>query len=305
MSTHQSTKYGEFTLFGGIIALSCFFMPWTGISPAYRHFVTLPFTSISSLIAIAFIASVVIISISYYTLNRQTPWKSRIPILISSGIGLGILLNLKFIYIIQIDQTGINFSGFWSTPFNGPGFWGAVSGFAIAAVGALLIRAEEAKEQSKVSVKERQLGSIVLAGGIVALLCFFMPWEGIGNLSTWSGFKLVSMQPSLAIVFAASIIIIVGSVYTLIRETWKLRVPVLVSIGIGAGILFVYYILFYFNQIFHANISGEKEIIRRSIKFGSCGTVLGYIIAAFGMFCSWDVFDQENNKDVQVEVSEP
>ena len=91
----------------------------------------------------------------------------------------------------------------------------------------------------------------------------------------------------------------------LIRETWKLRVPVLVSIGIGVGILFVYYIAFYFNQIFHANISGEMEIIRRSIKFGSCGTVLGFVVAAVGMFCSWDVFDQENNKDVQVEVSEP
>ena len=113
MSTHQSTKYGEFfTLFGGIIAVGCFFLPWTGISFANRHFVTPPFNSISSLIAIAFIASVVIISISYYTLNRQTPWKSRIPILISSGIGLGILLNLKFIYIMQIDQTGINYFGF-------------------------------------------------------------------------------------------------------------------------------------------------------------------------------------------------
>ena len=29
MSTHRAAKYGEFfTLFGGIIALSCFFMPW-------------------------------------------------------------------------------------------------------------------------------------------------------------------------------------------------------------------------------------------------------------------------------------
>ena len=151
---------------------------------------------------------------------------------------------------MQIDQTGINYVGFWNTSSSGLGFWGTVSGFAIAAAGALLIRAEEAKEQSKVSVKERQLGSIVLAGGIVALLCFFVPWESVGSLSTWSGFKLVSMQPSLAIVFAASIIIIVGSFYMLIRETWKLRVPVLVSIGIGVGILFVYYIAFYHHLHF-------------------------------------------------------
>ncbi len=181
----------------------------------------------------------------YYTLNRRTPWKSKIPILISSGIGLGILLvEFRFGYIIEIEQTGINFSRYWVTPFNGIGFWVTVSGFAIAAVGGFLIRAEEANEQSKTSVDEKQLGFIVLAGGIIALLCFFMPWEGIGNLSTLSGFKIVRLRPFLAIAFAASIIIIVGSFYTLIRETWKLRVPVLVSIGIGVGILFSYYITF-------------------------------------------------------------
>ena len=66
MSTHRATEYGEFfTLFGGIIALSGFSMPWTSISSAYKFFVTPRFNSTSRLITIAFIASVVIFGISY------------------------------------------------------------------------------------------------------------------------------------------------------------------------------------------------------------------------------------------------
>lgn len=300
MPTHQATKYGEFfTLFGGIIALGCFFIPWTSIMPAYKFVANSPFTSTDFLIIIAFIASVVIISISHYTLNRQTFWKSRIPILISSGIGLGLLSEFQFLYILKIEETGINVSGSWGTPFNGLGFWGTVSGFAIAAVGGFLIRAEKANEQSKVSVDEKQLGSIVLAGGIIALLCFFMPWERIGDFDNWSGFKLMRLRPYLVIVFAASIIIMVGSFYTLIRKTWKLRVPILVSIGIGVGLLFCFYIHFYLDQINHADVSREfnLEIIERSIKFGSWGTVIGFIVAAIGMFLT-----TRRNRDTQVDI---
>ena len=192
-----------FTLFGGIIALSCFFMPWTSTVPAYRFVANSSFNSTDFLIIMAFIASVVIISISHYTLNRQTSWKSQIPILISSGVGLGILLEFQFLYILKIEETGINVSGSWGTPFNGLGFWGTVSGFVIAAVGGFLIRAEEANKQSKVSVDEKQLGSVVLVGGIIALLCFSIPWERIGDFDNWSGFKLMRLQPYLVIVFCS------------------------------------------------------------------------------------------------------
>ena len=300
MSTHQATKYGEFfTFFGGIIALSCFFMPWMRRVSAYKLVVTSPITSTDTLIIIAFIASIASICASYYMLNRQTPWKSRIPVLMSSGIGLGVLSEFQFLYILKMGETGINVSYSWGTPFNGLGFWGAVSGLAIAAVGGFFIRAEEANKQSKVSVDEKQLGFIVLAGGIIALLCFFMPWERIGDFENWSGFKLMRLHPYLVIVFAASIIIMVGSFYTLIRKTWQLRVPVLVSIGIGVGLLFSYFMQFYLDQMNRADVSREFniEIIERSIKFGSWGTILGFIVAVVGMFLT-----TRKNRDMQVEI---
>ena len=166
-------------------------------------------------------------------------------------------------------------------------------------MGGFLIRAEEATKQSKVSVDEKQLGSIVLAGGIIALLCFFIPWERIGDFDNWSGFKLMRLHPYLVIVFAASLIIMVGSSYTLIRKTWKLRVPILVSIGIGVGLLFSYFMQFYLDQMNHAEVSREfnLEIIERSIKFGSWGTVIGFIVAVIGMFLT-----TRKNRDTRVEV---
>ena len=197
--------------------------------PAYRFVANSPFTSVDFLIIIAFIASVVIISISHYTLNRQASWKSKIPVLISSGIGLGLLLEFQFPYILKIEPTGINVSGFWSTPFNGLGFWGTVSGFAIAS--------EYYHHGGKFLHADTQ------------------------NLETES--------------------------------------PVLVSIGIGFGLLFSFYIHFYLDQINHADVSREfnLEIIERSIKFGSWGTVIGFIVAAVGMFLT-----KTKRTDEQVEV---
>ena len=83
---------------------------------------------------------------------------------------------------------------------------------------------------------------------------------------------------------------------------------VLVSIGIGLGILFAYYWDFYAPEIYRPKILGKSpkspnETFRRSISFGFYLTILGYIVSAFGMFCGADVLDEENNKDEQVEVS--
>ena len=50
------------------------------------------FTMGGNFITLAFIAAVVIIGMSIYMLNQQTPWKARTLVLISSGIGLLCLL---------------------------------------------------------------------------------------------------------------------------------------------------------------------------------------------------------------------
>lgn len=81
-------------------------------------------------------------------------------------------------------------------------------------------------------------------------------------------------------VFIASVMIVGVGLYMVIRRTpWKSRVPVLMSSGIGLAILLA-------EQLEHTRMNRSFDHRNSTI----------------GMLCSWDVFDQEENKDEQVEV---
>lgn len=278
MYAHPATRWTQFiTPLGGIVALICFFMPWVGTGRAVSSFrklgVNLFLTEHpvpkAAFIAVAFIASVVIVGLSIYTIIRRKPWKCKVLTLISSSIGLLNLLSVYLMYVKIYQNSDIgNYSGKF-------GFWGTVIGFVIAVIGALLIRSDDQENPSKVSVEEKQFWFVVHAGGIVALFCFFMPWEGIGPLIGQSGFSLMNEEFVVTIAFITSIITLVGSFYTLASGDFRrLRVVVLMSIGIGLGILLSYCVNFYVGT----------EAIVFSVKFGLWGTILGFMIAAVGMF---------------------
>ena len=188
MNTHQANRYTQFiTPLGGIIALTCFFFPWktmvTNFSNAQSNFqltqsgfrLFLPVSDLipihATFIAVAFIASVVIVGVSLYMVIHRTPWKSSVPVLISSGIGLAVL------FAEQRRYTRISQYLDHSTYAIELGFWGTAAGLAIAAFGILLLRTEKEKEHSQDSVEVKRLWFIVHAGGIIALLGIFMPWE--------------------------------------------------------------------------------------------------------------------------------
>ena len=128
---------------GGILALLCFFMPWVKFScKDFSKTITYTISGFElatkqqvNLITVALIAAVVMIVISLYMLKEQTPWKSKVPILISSGIGLG---GLLFEYVrsntsidtgfgkISLEDLGITFQF---------GAFGTIIGFILAIVG--------------------------------------------------------------------------------------------------------------------------------------------------------------------------
>ena len=300
MSTHQANRYTQFiTPLGGIIALTCFFLPWidrgapflptidkdgrlTSSISGVDFFLTQFLGQKAFFIAVAFIVSVVIVGLSLYMIIRRTPWKSRVPILISGDIGLAILFadRLHYARMMQI----IEYSSTYSIKL---GFWGTAAGLAIAVIGILLIRAEEGKGHFKDSVEEKQCWFVVHAGGIIAFFCFLMHWDGIGTLRGSPGFQLTQTEPVLIIVFIVSIIILVGSFYTLASGNLRrLREMVLVSIGIGLGLILTYCVNFYIEEINLQNILGESGTgkYKPSVKFGLWGTILGFIVAAVGMF---------------------
>jgi H+/Cl- antiporter ClcA len=307
MNAHQANRYTQFiTPLGGIIALTCFFFPWFTTTNNFRDESGFQFTqsgfAFSVFTPTVFIASVMIVGVGLYMVIRRTPWKSSVPVLISSGIGLAIL------FAEQLQHTKLNRTFDYRNSAIELGFWGACAGLIIAALGTFLIRAEMEKARSKDSVDVKQLWFIIHAGGIIALFGIFMPWKDLSTIPGHSimrtGFSLMDWHPLIMFAFVATVVVLVGSLYTLVSGNLRrLRVVVLVSIGIGLWILFHYYWDFYALEIFSQKFRLRKPAFGRSISFGFYLTILGYVVSAFGMFCGWDVLDQEKNKDEQVEVT--
>ena len=100
-------------LAGGILALLCLFLPWikfdislmpyedrTAEAIIYSGFQIDRF----SLVTVAFIAALTILGLSIYTLNQKTPWKARIPLLISSGTGLFCVVLILILFIQSFNS---------------------------------------------------------------------------------------------------------------------------------------------------------------------------------------------------------
>ena len=298
MDTHPATRWTQFiTPLGGIIALTCFFFPWvergapfiptiekdgslTYSMSGVDFFLTKFLAPNASLIAVAFIASAVIISLSLYMVIRRTPWKSRVPILISAGIGLSHLLT-EYLWHVRVSQLpGVSS---YSAQL---GFWGTIIGFVVTVIGVFFIRTETVNGVAEVSVEARQPWSIIHAGGMLALVCVFMPWGGTSSVIDRSGFNAMSRQPLIMFVFIASMVTVGISFYALARDPyWRLKAPVFVSVGIGLGILLSYCANLYIHEIAMQNILGRPRsaTTEHPIKFGFWGTVIGYVIAAVGM----------------------
>ncbi len=259
---------------GGIIVATSFFMPWLQIG-AQGDETASGFGLVQNrvLLAIAFISSLLITCVSLYTVIRRTPWKARVLILVGTGIGLAMLLPeyLNFMEMAQKVHLAINF-----------GFWSAATGFMITTIGTFLT-GKNSEEQSNVSVEEEQLWSIVHIGGFFALICFFIPWDGIGDGIDFSGIDLAKWNPLITIALISSVVIVGVSLYMFARGTlWKARVPVFVSIGIGIGVLLSHSIN-YFNTLNSVQEIGIS-VSANTLEFGLWGTVLGFVVAAVGVF---------------------
>ena len=155
MGTHQANRYTQFiTPLGAIIALACFFMPWVKIEGHRINETLSGLTCVhnSSLVAIAFVACLLIICSSLYMVIRRTPWKSRVLILINSVIGLGGLWS-EYLTYTGLAETFIGRAENFQLALRF-GFWGTIIGFAVATIGAFLVRTEKTDDQFGVSVEE-------------------------------------------------------------------------------------------------------------------------------------------------------
>ncbi len=144
---------------GGGIAFLCFFLPWVKLNmSALGLGSTLPqikvnlsvsgfrfATGTADLTTLAFLAALAILGVCIYMMSQKTPWKSRIIVLISSGIGLLFVLFKLIQFIPGLNPQMNVVSGIWksidsdadignliSLQFGG---FGTAIGFIIALIG--------------------------------------------------------------------------------------------------------------------------------------------------------------------------
>ena len=144
---------------GGGIAFLCFFLPWVkldmsalGLGDALSQIkVNLSVsgfnlaTGTASLTTLAFLAALAILGVCIYMVIQKTPWKSRIIVLISSGIGLLFVLFklIQFIPglnpqmnvvsgVLKSIDSDANIGNLISLQFGG---FGTAIGFIIALIG--------------------------------------------------------------------------------------------------------------------------------------------------------------------------
>lgn len=101
-------------LAGGILSLLSIFLPWVKFDISLMPYEDSTAEAITYsgfeadrffLVTLAFIAALAILGLSIYTLNQRTPWKSRTPLLISSGIGFLCVLLTLILFIQSLNSS--------------------------------------------------------------------------------------------------------------------------------------------------------------------------------------------------------
>jgi len=146
-------------LVGGGIALLCCFLPWIKIDISSLDLDPVIFPPNESLtisgfhlatgngnMPYPFFAALVLIMVCFYTLYEKTPWKSKKPVLICSGIGSLLVLFTLFSFrqglregtplagkILEYATSEVELGQIASLQFGG---FGTAIGFIVAIIGA-------------------------------------------------------------------------------------------------------------------------------------------------------------------------
>ncbi len=136
---------------------------------------------------------------------------------------------------------------------------------------------------------------ITLAGGVLALFSFALPWD-----EDYSGVEFANMSfNSITVIFFASLAIIGTSLVLNRRELWKAglsRVLVIISSGIG---LCCFVVLFFGNGL-DLKIDGSWI---DEIEYGAFLNAIGFILAIAGIWNYPKTTDISESNDEQDEAN--
>ena len=156
MVTNMKRNSLTLPIVGGSISLICFFLPWIKFDMSALGLDLFP-TNLDGPIYVSgfrfvmngatfeiltFLATLTILGVCIYMLKQKTPWKSRMPVLISSSYGcIYIFIGIIVSIIADIDiasrkiefaSSDTNLDEFASLQF---GLFGVIVGFALAFIG--------------------------------------------------------------------------------------------------------------------------------------------------------------------------
>ncbi len=147
---------------GGSLSLICFFLPWFKLDMSALA-AGFPETNLQDSITVSgfrlvgngatfevltFLATLTILGVCIYMLKQDTPWKSKIPVLISSGFGflyisIGVILfsiaDLRMGSALLEFSPDVDIGKILSLQF---GVFGVIIGYVLAFIGALNIPAD-------------------------------------------------------------------------------------------------------------------------------------------------------------------
>ena len=144
------------TIAGGILTLLSCFLPWVKYdrslisrvveNPGPDVITISGFGTGGFLVILVFLSALVILGSSIYMLNQKTPWKSKTPVLISSGIGFLCVVLTLFLFNRALNSSRQKMSdtfesiGFEKVFENAIslqfGGFGVAIGFIVALIGA-------------------------------------------------------------------------------------------------------------------------------------------------------------------------
>lgn len=132
---------------------------------------------------------------------------------------------------------------------------------------------------------------IMLAGGILALFSFVLPWEG-----SYSGVEFANMGFNfITLVFFASLVIIGASLVLNRHKPLKVRVS-RVIIAISSCIGLCCFVVMFFGESLDVEIGGMWF---NAIRYGAFLNAIGFVLAIFGVLDYPETEDGLESNDEQ------
>lgn len=153
--------------------------------------------------------------------------------------------------------------------------------------------------------KMRRIFELVPAGGVIAAICFFLPWVKINCMGEVKRASAADLGGNLWIVFAASLLIILVSVLWRHRNHFtKLKSVTIPASLIGLAVMIYALVKIYQGQETELGRISAADL-NLSIEFGAVGSMIGLLLALVASVMLKAAEPASNVSEPELQTPEP